>query len=78
MNGPWHYAEAERLLELAGHLDGDAAEIYAEAQVHATLALAAATAEQPSTAPKGSALRRAWARLFGPYPKGPYVTDRAR
>ncbi len=38
MNGPEHYAEAERLLS------GDELDL-AAAQVHATLALAAATAE---------------------------------
>lgn len=44
VTGPEHYAEAERLLELAsadcGPVDNA---IRAEAQVHATLALAAAT-----------------------------------
>lgn len=49
MNGPDHYSEAERLVEM-GELDGypGEAERYlrdiARAQVHATLALAAATA----------------------------------
>lgn len=79
MNGAWHYTKAERLLELADDLDGPNTEIYAEAQVHATLALTAATAEQPSHAPKESAMRRAWAVLFGSYPKSPYVkVPRAR
>ena len=41
VNGPWHYAEAERLIgEAGGHVIG----VIATAQVHATLALAAATA----------------------------------
>ncbi|MGW5465190.1 hypothetical protein [Streptomyces sp. NPDC003996] len=49
--GPDHYQEAERLLRLAsahevqaGSDSPDLAHLYAEAQVHATLALAAATA----------------------------------
>jgi hypothetical protein len=48
MTGPEHYLEAERLLDSLygverGSLPGEAS-IAAEAQVHATLALAAATA----------------------------------
>lgn len=49
MNGPEHYAEAERLLAEAVDRTGavmsheDEANQIAEAQVHATLALAAAT-----------------------------------
>jgi hypothetical protein len=54
MTGPEHYAEAERLISLArrdpghGELYGNSsrqlANILADAQVHATLAVAAATA----------------------------------
>jgi hypothetical protein len=51
MSGPEHYQEAERLLGLAERpvADGELgwmarAQVAAEAQVHATLALAAATA----------------------------------
>jgi hypothetical protein len=49
MTGPEHYREAEHILDnsLDGHgmgLRRDPAERFAEAQVHATLALAAATA----------------------------------
>jgi hypothetical protein len=51
MNGPQHYREAERLAARAHHYTyGDGADpvtgaaLAAEAQVHATLALAAATA----------------------------------
>ena len=50
MNGPKHYKEAERLLDLAADLpisavhDGLAATTIAQAQAHAALALAAATA----------------------------------
>ncbi len=43
MNGAEHYREAERLLHEAGDADLDAP-MLARAQVHATLALAAATA----------------------------------
>ena len=47
MNGPEHYAEADRLLgdihEMAGNRE--APELAVRAQAHATLALAAATAE---------------------------------
>lgn len=42
MNGPEHYAEAERLLEEMDY--STSADTLAAAQVHATLALAAATA----------------------------------
>jgi len=45
MSGPAHYREAERLLGRAAELEpGPCALTIAEAQVHATLALAAATA----------------------------------
>ena len=45
MTGPQHYREAERLAVVAYGLDGEAAaNMAALAQVHATLALAAATA----------------------------------
>jgi hypothetical protein len=47
VNGPWHYRQAERLLEAATeHPPGTEVvrNLNAEAQVHATLALAAATA----------------------------------
>jgi hypothetical protein len=51
MTGPEHYREAERLLDTATDNDGDiqtddgmTANILTAAQVHATLALAAATA----------------------------------
>lgn len=49
MNGPEHYREAERLLDRAENVIPDdepaQAAVAARAQVHATLALAAATAE---------------------------------
>lgn len=48
MTGPEHYREAERLIEEANHVGHQDPErgngILAAAQVHATLALAAATA----------------------------------
>ncbi len=50
MTGPEHYAEAERLLAVANRNNTDAADgqertqTLSAAQVHATLALAAATA----------------------------------
>lgn len=60
MTGPEHYAEAERLLEQAEVDSRDPMRKYAEdanviaaAQVHATLALAAATAAAQATAYDG-------------------------
>lgn len=45
MTGPEHYREAEKLVRRAEDYDTEgAARAYAAAQVHATLALAAATA----------------------------------
>jgi hypothetical protein len=46
MTGPGHYFRAEELLVVAGRAqdEDDAARVLAIAQVHATLALAAATA----------------------------------
>lgn len=53
MTGPEHYREAEELLAIARKpsidgRDGAATRALATAQVHATLALAAATVIQPS------------------------------
>ena len=49
MTGPEHYQEAERVLErVATWTHGDPSPLIAEAQVHATLALAAATAQAAS------------------------------
>lgn len=53
MNGPEHYAEAERLLLLAaGSPDpaGAGGRLVAQAQVHATLAQAAATVDADENA----------------------------
>lgn len=61
--GPDHYREAERLLVLADGLPPEAAgDFLAAAQVHATLALAAAVAGggQAWSAPRGE-----WFRLLG-------------
>lgn len=59
MNGPEHYAEAERLITEArgehgdNYVDSEARDArLAEAQVHATLALVAATAGTRSTSPQ--------------------------
>lgn len=45
MTGPQHYQEAERLLSIAGDTPDAQAALHAEAQVHATLALTAATVQ---------------------------------
>lgn len=53
MNGPGHYRAAERLLALAEIYDDDSLQqmsALVTAQVHATLASAAATALQPREA----------------------------
>ncbi len=76
MTGPEHYREAEWLIAqvtetsnysghrvlVASEYPGDsAAEVLALAQVHATLALAAAQAMTPGTRSVNTAERRAWA-----------------
>ena len=56
MTGPEHFEEAEACIELGKHVHGNggdperAALYFAEAQVHATLALAAATAYRATQA----------------------------
>ena len=69
-SGPEHFQEAERLLDMAGEIparDDDtnpgAALTIAEAQVHATLALAAATALMPGTQQPD------WWQAAGPSPE---------
>lgn len=66
MNGPQHYAEAERLTELAteGLPTLQHAAVIAEAQVHATLALAAATADQIASRGPGD-VDPAWSDVQG-------------
>ena len=62
MTGPEHYAEAERLINNAGGVPSsvDVSEILAAAQVHATLALTAATVldHTPATAMQHAPLWR--------------------
>jgi hypothetical protein len=56
VTGPEHYEEAQSCVEMGNHVHG-AALYFAEAQVHATLALAAATAfratEANAESPRG-------------------------
>lgn len=67
MNGPEHYLEAERLIDLAHQpgLPGGSvrAEAIAQAQVHATLALAAATASAAAELPADGETARQWRQL---------------
>ncbi|MFF8901718.1 hypothetical protein ACF082_30035 [Streptomyces lydicus] len=81
MNGPQHYREAERLADRAHHFTyGDGgdpvtgAALAAEAQVHATLALAAATAGQTSVFAFAHDINDAdvdaWMRVAGVTPEG--------
>lgn len=61
MTGPEHYHEAERLIEWAFHDESpDPSQTLATAQVHATLALAAATALPAGGS--GTESRAAWVR----------------
>lgn len=64
MNGPQHYAEAERLLKLCEKTErGSAAEAayLAEAHVNATLALVAA-----QVAHSGNSVPKVWAEVLKP------------
>lgn len=66
MTGPEHYREAERRLTMAWEEDSTqkrSMQLVAEAQVHATLALAAATAH--GTVPTTEADRRSWHLAIG-------------
>nr|WP_119589208.1 hypothetical protein [Streptomyces scabiei] len=73
--GPEHYDQAEKLLEESATAlhPSDAARIIAEAQVHATLALAAATAMsapvEGSEAGMGSPEFAAWYEIAGVKPE---------
>jgi hypothetical protein len=61
VNGPEHWREAERLLELAvSNRDVHKPSVYQRAQVHATLALAAATV---ANIPKGGR-ETAWSEVL--------------
>lgn len=79
MTGPEHYREAERLLveshaELRPYDEGpcEADRTIAEAQVHATLALAAATALVDETPRSDSHSEyRAWSTVAGSPYQGP-------
>lgn len=66
MTGPEHYREAERLARLAQGQNYEAAAVtLADAQVHATLALAAATVA--INLPISDAV---WREVAGPKPDG--------
>lgn len=71
MTGAEHYAEAERLINHAANWGDEAPRILAMAQVHATLALTAATANRIlGNLPSGGNLERfsadanAWAEAI--------------
>lgn len=67
MTGPEHYREAEKLLANVAdlpHGDSRAMESIAEAHVHATLALAAATAVSQNRAPRAADVN-AWDDVAG-------------
>lgn len=70
MTGPEHYREANRVLDHAEeHAAANSEEWYANAmaaaQVHATLALAAATAEPIAESYTGpTTMRRAWSEAI--------------
>jgi hypothetical protein len=68
MTGPEHYREAEQLLgaRRSGETAEDAASRLAEAHIHATLALAAATA---FAQPADDDAHRAWQRATGELPE---------
>jgi hypothetical protein len=79
VTGPEHYRKAEQLLAMVEDLPhGEAAgpELIAEAQVHATLALAAATAMQPSNYGTGRRELVEWQDACWPTPSdGPCRCD---
>lgn len=70
MNGPQHFREAEKLLEQSAKdpLGSEGRYYLAAAQVHATLALAAATAQPSAVRYYGDENRsdRAWAQVIEP------------
>ena len=68
MTGPEHYQHAEQLLDWAGDcVLGSESERYnvAAAQAHATLALAAAVAGNPSQLPVTRAMYADWREAIG-------------
>ena len=63
MTGPEHYREAENLIIRGERANDGGATFFAAAQVHATLALAAATAEpiaQSYDGPDDTSIPAAW------------------
>lgn len=75
MNGAEHYAEAERLLAVAGtDSDGKSNAIRADAQVHAILALAAATLYRNLPGDVNAGWRDALGHVSQPKPADPWAT----
>ena len=68
MDGPWHYREAEKIIEhVSTHSEvkpETRRDMIAAAQVHATLALAAAQVEDMES----TELRPGWAAIVDPGP----------
>lgn len=64
MNGPAHYKEAERLVALADRDDKRRDGLIRFAQVHATLALVAATAETYAEQWSGNHNGREWSEAI--------------
>jgi hypothetical protein len=78
MTGPEHYREAERLLALGETISehgGDLGQLLPAAQVHATLALAAATAMNDAGNGMAQVDFLAWDKVAGVPPKGVTVDD---
>lgn len=79
MDGPFHYREAERRLLMAweeGRDPADSAHLVAEAQVHATLALAAVTAVQPAAYGSNNPVRKSWEDATKTQAEPFYMPDR--
>ncbi len=76
MDGPFHYREAERRLLMAweeGRDPANSARLVAEAHVHATLALAAATAIQPAGYGTSNPVWKRWEETTREQPEPFYV-----
>jgi hypothetical protein len=81
VTGPEHYRHAEQRLLMAWEEDRapeDVAHLVAEAQVHATLALAAATAAQATAAGMTRADQKAWTAAAMEAEPSYVVTDSVR
>ena len=81
MNGPEHYRRAESLMSAAEQSEKDgmwnrAGGHVARAQVHATLALAAATIDAPRNVPDVSQEFAEWSGVLAPE-RGSHDTDRS-